>query len=61
MAFHNLIRLWVVSAVLGISILSIRGTGKKHDIVRHNRLIKNYTPAENATVVKGVDKVVQTP
>ncbi len=49
------------SAVLGISILSIRGTGKKHDIVRHNRLIKNYTPAENATVVNGVDKVVQTP
>jgi ABC-type multidrug transport system ATPase subunit len=36
--------------------LSIRGTGKKHDVVHHNRLIKNYALAENAIVVKRLIK-----
>ena len=36
--------------------MSIRGTGKKHNIVRHNRLIKNYIPAEKAIVVNGLIK-----
>ncbi len=39
-----------------MSILSIRGAGKKNNTVHHNRLIKNYIPAENAIVVNGLIK-----
>jgi hypothetical protein len=50
MDFHNPIFLRVVSAVLGISLLSTTGTGKQ-DMMHHNGIIKNYAPAENAIVV----------
>ncbi len=45
----------MVSAVLGISLLSALGTGKP-DTVHHNRLIKNHATAENAIEVKGLIK-----
>jgi ABC-2 type transport system ATP-binding protein len=36
--------------------LSTLGTEKKHDMVHHNRLIKNHATEENAIVVKGLIK-----